>query len=161
MTMSKDRVRFFLGERYFRHQARRCANSSAMSRPTCQGILQDAFGIPPAISAGLMGKHPHGFHVICRPSQFARFIVLRCEADECINGVKDLSPELLDEREAARQLYYDVVADETGVDADCVAQVLMHANVPNKPIVPDGEIDVSRNPNRCEPSSKRRLIRAR
>lgn len=36
-----------------------------------------------------------GIIIVCRPSQFARFIVLRHDHGGVINGIRDLYPELL------------------------------------------------------------------
>ena len=72
-------------------------------------------------SEGMMQQHPSGFSIICRPSQFARFVVYRYEADECINGMKDLRPVIVDAHEFDPQ---QEVADSVGVSKAVVMRVL-------------------------------------
>lgn len=125
MTVSKDRVRFFLPPRYFslsqapgRHFS---PGSSGMSRETCVDILKRVFHMDSAESHMMMHHNPTGFTIICRPSQFARFIVLRHTAGECINGIRDLVPELVDPSAVDP---YRCVADKSGVSLDDVRCVL-------------------------------------
>ncbi len=91
MTMSKDRVEFYLPPRYFQT----AAGHNGFARMTMQKILRGAFDMDFTESADLMKAYPHGFGIQCRPSQFARFIVYRHDADEGINGVRDLKPSLI------------------------------------------------------------------
>ncbi len=94
MTVSKDRVRFHLPPRYF--QAGRSIGSNGFRRDTMKRVLLRAFGIANEECDGLMDcSTSQGFIIECRPSQFARFIVYRHEANEGINGVRDLGPELV------------------------------------------------------------------
>jgi hypothetical protein len=66
-----------------------------MRAETCQKVLKRAFNMSFSESRMLMAKNSYnGFQIVCRPSQFARFIVYRFDTDECINGIKDLAPEL-------------------------------------------------------------------
>lgn len=92
MAMSKDRVEFLLHERYYR----RCPGSNGMSLSTCARILTESMDIEPAAARQLLDKNPFGVRIRCRPSQFARFIVLRHLAGECSNGIRDLDPRLVD-----------------------------------------------------------------
>ncbi len=92
MTMSKDRVRFTLPQRYFQGASRR---PNGFNRITMLGILRGAFSMTHAESVGLMDHYPNGFEIECRPSQFGRFIVLRHDANEGINGVRDLEPRIV------------------------------------------------------------------
>lgn len=105
MTMSKDRVTFFLPSRYFQ-SGRRASNG--FNRDTMQRVLNRAFGLSSCESNKLMVANPCGFTITCRPSQFARFIVYRCDVDEGINGIRDLRPEVHAER--SQMDVYDEVA---------------------------------------------------
>ena len=84
-----------------------------MGMRTCQKILQAAFDLPYFESAQLMVAFPSGFWIVARPSQFARFIILRHKWGNCINGVRDLQPELID-GDPPTDLY-QIIADETGI----------------------------------------------
>ncbi len=82
-----------------------------MRRETCATILASIFGFLHKSTSGesdqttsalrhwdiFLDANPEGFHILCRPSQFARFIIRRHEAGECINGIRDLAPTLLSE----------------------------------------------------------------
>lgn len=81
-----DRVRFFLNAR--RVTSSRCKFAEllrfAFDMDICQflaNVHEDA------------DKHCEGVEIICRPSQFARFIIKRNELG-LNNGLKELSPEL-------------------------------------------------------------------
>ncbi len=84
MTMSKDRVRFTLPCRYFQS-----------GRHSMQEVLRKTFGMTLEESGGLMDHYPRGFEIECRPSQFARFIILRYQMNEGINGIRDLKPKIV------------------------------------------------------------------
>ncbi len=116
MAMSKDRVRFFLPHRYFQNSARN--GNNRMSRDTCKDVLCKAFGMSRSESDHMMRWHPEGFTILCRPSQFGRFIVYRYDTNECINGVKDLQPEVIPKPDV-----YDDVSRITGVERDSVKRV--------------------------------------
>lgn len=118
MSASIDRVRFFLPGKYFSSAAGLGTNS--MRRGTCKGILLRAFGMDNGESERMIQGNSYGFTVVCRPSQFARFIVYRYEADECINEIKDLRPEFVPKTDV-----YDRVAWVTGVDRDAVKLVMI------------------------------------
>lgn len=118
--MSSDRFKFYLPQRYF--QSTRCPSSNGMFRETCQRILKKAFSMSTSESANLMEHNPLGFTILCRPSQFARFIFFRAEADECINGIKDLRLErLVDYKDRDP---YDEIADAAATDRGTVRRVL-------------------------------------
>ena len=94
-AMSLDRVKFYLASRYF--QAHHTDNG--MHREVCKKILTKAFGYPTGKRCAsswtqVMDRGPGGFYIVCRPSQFARFIVYRNEDGNCINGIRDLEPGL-------------------------------------------------------------------
>lgn len=82
--MSVDRVSLVIPERYLRVGA-------------VERAMNEAFGLRPEEIRALKNKKDHygndGVQVICRPSQFARFIILRNEYGGN-NSIKDLQPEL-------------------------------------------------------------------
>ncbi|MEE8608960.1 MAG: hypothetical protein V3S55_15255 [Nitrospiraceae bacterium] len=138
--MSKDRVKFFLCGRYFTNGQ----SQSGMTRERCIPIILKAFGMPRNLVHAVMDGSPQGFWIVCRPSQFARFIVYRHESGQCINGIKDLEPELIDP--PSPLTLYQQVANKVRMDYEVVSLVLNAAKVH------DGEvpcavdtIDVSRN----------------
>lgn len=90
MAVSKDRVRFHLAMRYFQLNK----TSNGMCRNTCIDILVECFGFSGEYWEHTMHSWSEGFDIICRPSQFARFIVRRHEKGDCINGIRDLNPVL-------------------------------------------------------------------
>lgn len=154
MTMSRDRVTFFLPTRYFTGRASR--GSNGMSRSTCIKVLSKAFG-PPAQHCTVGGwtevfdLHQNGFNIVCRPSQFARFIVYRHDADECINGIKDLAPVLA--LPVVPETLYDNLAKQfakEGVLHNVTKRLLCQANIENVALenTPDAWFDVSRNPHK-------------
>jgi hypothetical protein len=82
--MSGDRVRIVLPER-------------RMKRDAFMRAAQEAFSLSAGELAALPKCQDHylngGVEVICRPSQFGRFMILRNEYGDD-NSVKDLQPEL-------------------------------------------------------------------
>lgn len=86
MAMSRDRVKFFVGPRYF--------------GDSLPDILSRAFGGTKSHWRLTMEDSEEGLMFVCRPSQFARFIVHRHDLFQGVNGVKDLAPELISEEEA-------------------------------------------------------------
>lgn len=76
--MSKDRVRIFIGSKY-------------LQKHNIYMVLENAFGIQEN-TARNMYQCKDGFYVICRPSQFARFMIFRDQAN-IDNGFKDLRVE--------------------------------------------------------------------
>lgn len=127
-----EKLVFHLAPRYFTKNT----TSNGMKRETCIKILLASFGTGSRANgtsswATLMNRYPDGFQIVCRPDQFARFIVLRYEAGECINGIKDLSPKLVVDR---RLSLYDKIAKqfEGRVTKACVFDVLAAADVDNR-----------------------------
>lgn len=98
MTHDRELIKFFLPSRYF-VQTRTAHNNNAMRRETCVRVLREAFGqVPDRLGqpigwATVMSQHNEGFSIVCTPAQFGYFIMYRYDADECINGIKDLRPE--------------------------------------------------------------------
>ena len=103
--MSRDRVRFTLPPNHYqdyvtppRKSSRNGSSlSSGFSANTMVGILRGAFGMDREECLRLFeaGRSSGaGFGIVCRPSQFARFIILRYQAREGINVVSTLEPEL-------------------------------------------------------------------
>ena len=100
MTHDRELIKFFLPSRYF-VRTRTDRNSNAMRRETCINVLLKSFGVPYKNSpthpgtawADVMAQHHEGFSIVCTPAQFGYFIMYRYDADECINGIKDLRPE--------------------------------------------------------------------
>lgn len=105
MAMSKDRVRFFIRENYYGNKL--------------QKIFQQAFDLDYEETAGLMRRWRCGFWIVCRPSQFARFMIFRNEVG-LQNGFKDLKPKLV----PAKESVHTRVANCIGVDATVVNQVI-------------------------------------
>ncbi len=104
MVMSKDRVRFFLGVKYFHER-------------NFKKVLRQAFDIAHGEAGELM--QDDGFWIICRPSQFARFMIYR-NAAGIQNGFMDLRAELVASKEPDA---YAELADITGVSREDVKKV--------------------------------------
>ncbi len=125
MTMSKDHVRFTLPFRYFQSGLQ---SSNGFSRATLQKILHKVFSMLHSESAGLMDacklvpKCVDGFEIECRPDQFARFIVMRCDAGEDINSIRDLKPRIV---QPSSRTLYEQVGDSIGVDSHVVKTVAL------------------------------------
>jgi len=79
MPMSKDRVRFTLTP-----NMARCHSH--------QQLVEDTLGIP-ACDVKKYGDAYKPMRIVCRPSQFARFLIVRNKRG-LQNGFKDLEPEL-------------------------------------------------------------------
>lgn len=79
MPMSKDRVRFTLTP-----NMARCHSH--------QQLVEDTLGIP-ARDVKKYGDAYKGMTIVCHPSQFARFMIVRNDRG-LQNSFKDLSPEL-------------------------------------------------------------------
>lgn len=89
MTMSRDRVHFEI--------------SSALlhaSSPAIRSAFRKAFGVPWPFKA-VPAWSTQGMTVICRPSQFARFLVYR-NLEGGTNSFKDLNPRLLPAEETKK-----------------------------------------------------------
>lgn len=88
--MSKDRVKLELGYKYF-------TNAAQIT------VLKQAFGFTDEdirhantlLHKGYVTQTEPKVTIICRPSQFARFMVLRNDAG-LANGFKELKPKLFD-----------------------------------------------------------------
>lgn len=106
--MSRDRVRFFLHYRYY---------GSEM----CD-VMQRAFGIDVATFQELRGANEGGFWVLCRPSQFARFMIYRDGAG-VVNGFKDLNAVLI-KQEQKITIAEHIARLYPGLTNPLVAQVL-------------------------------------
>ncbi len=147
MTASKDRVTFYLPHRYFNGNGG--PSNTGMRRDTCVHVLHSAFGLVPGEGGwgGAISAHPEGFHIVCRPSQFARFIVYCHEAGECINGIRDLDPGLGPVMK--EQSLYDKIAVKflAQVCEETTRAILCEADVHNRLVKTEGTFDVSRNPH--------------
>lgn len=135
MAMSKDRVRFFIGDRYFALPSAKIMIGKVMAR---------AFGISAMASDSWL--RDGGVWVTCRPSQFARFLIYRNEAG-ITNGFMDLHAELVAVR---TDDIYDVLAAKAGVtrhEAKLVSQALSFGSgdVEQKLRARFTELDVSKN----------------
>lgn len=141
--MSEDHVKFFLPSKYFQRQR----TSNGMSRGTCEAILKKAFGLYDSDLDRLMRGHTEGFTIVCRPSQFARFIVYRADANECINGVKDLKPELFKPRNLYTELSEQFSVSECTVKG--LARALGYAHGGDSHVAGPqcNFVDVSKNPH--------------
>ena len=123
MSASKDRIEFVLPSRYyyyakgFSHSSSTLANG--MSDSNCAKVLEKSFGLGRYRSHQLFKQNPDHFRIICRPSQFARFIVYRNEFGDCVNGIKDLNPKII-----AKPNMFSDLERATGVPARDVELVL-------------------------------------
>lgn len=141
MSMSRDRVKFFLPYRYFQNGR----GGNGMAAIDCQKVLSSAFGMGAAGTAKLMVLFPEGFWIVCRPSQFARFIIRRHEWGDCINGIRDLKPELIDDYRP--KSWYETVGDSLGLSRGTVERVAEALGIDenNGPSCPRNLTDVSSN----------------
>lgn len=103
---SKDRVRFKLKEYYFTHG-------------TTHALLHDAFGIygPAFQDAKRQAKRYGHVEIICRPSQFARFIILR-EKHGFQNMFKELEADLFVPAEVIKQEPIDTSSNPANRSTD-------------------------------------------
>lgn len=85
---SRDRVRFNVGP-------------NALAKSGMADLLQEVFGIS---SSELCAHKDYcdGITIVCRPSQFARFLILRNDRD-MPNGFKELNPVLFVPEEEKRK----------------------------------------------------------
>lgn len=109
-TMSKDRVRFWLGEQYLRHNS-------------IYDVLDKAFDLC-EIRARTVSKScaENGFWIICCPDQFARFLIYRNAAGGLKNGFMDLQatlfiPETPD--------YYTQMAHQHNIPRETVKAIVL------------------------------------
>lgn len=103
---SRDRVSIYIGPKYLQHNK-------------FYAVLEKAFGISEC-DARAMYRKSDGFHVVCRPSQFARFMIFRNEAG-VQNGFMDLQPKLF-VPEPDRDPFEEL-AHVAGVDEDAARSV--------------------------------------
>jgi hypothetical protein len=90
MAMSTDRVRFTVpATRIWKESSYR---QETTTQRKYRNLLKECFGLTE-------NELPRGgdLVVVCRPSQFARFIVRRYEIDEIQNQFSELKPELIEE----------------------------------------------------------------
>jgi hypothetical protein len=92
MAKPKDRIQFFLPGRYFLDK---CNHHNGMQKQDMAVAFEKAFGVSQMAFMQLTSENKHGFDIICRPSQFGRFMVFRYEIGYGINGMKDLEPKLM------------------------------------------------------------------
>lgn len=146
MSMSRDRVKFFLPYRYFMNGR----GSNGMAVEVCQKILLAVFDMGVSESARMMVNHPNGFWIVCRPSQFARFIVRRHEWGDCINGIRDLKPEVIDDYK--EKDWSEVLGDKIGITSRAVLRVAaaLGYDEDSLPLCNSNLIDVAGRPHqRC------------
>ena len=97
MAMSRDRVRFTIQPRHF------CGTSR--DQGLFRDILYDVFGIDRAVTFSRMEEE---VTIVCRPSQFARFLIARNIAG-LRNGFQELKPEMfILEEESPKPVVYNV-----------------------------------------------------
>jgi hypothetical protein len=153
--MSQDRVRFRLLPRYYTQTP----TPNGMHLPVCVRVLYDAFGDPPDGRSweGILRDSPFGFPIVCRPSQFARFVIIRYERGNCINGIRDMEPEMFTPDPPvllSEKVYREVAADMAQnrsypISRPTINLILEKAGVEDGPVKPETdekEIDVSQNP---------------
>lgn len=117
----EDHLKFFLPGRYFQSYK----SSNGMRRSTCVSILCRVFMMATTESEYVMRQNPEGFWIVCRRDQFADFILARHDANECINGIKDLRPHMIPVGTIGDP--YGQVSTCTGVPRDDVKRVLQAA----------------------------------
>lgn len=78
-----------------------------------------AFGTDPGVFETIALDNRNGFDIICRPSQFGRFMVYRMEIGTGINGMKDLNPQVFTPEDAIGR-----IARSSGVCREHVEKVL-------------------------------------
>lgn len=148
-TMSYDRVRFFIGNGYCKDQ---------YQRDSLRDVLKKSFDLGEGRSSQYMSGNYGGFYIICRPSQFARFMIFR-NAAGIRNGFMDLQAKLYVPEPKLSPI--EALAEKAGVNCNTAANVASALGLDGNDIklametkgaCADGppEIDVSRN--RYEPS---------
>lgn len=125
-STSKNRIRFFIGERYFKTPSARIMIGAVLAR---------AFGISAmAMDTWLRGE---GVWITCRLSQFTRFMIYRNEKG-ITNGFMDLHAELIPVK--TFKDFYTRLADITGVDREAIKEVIHALNFS----VPELETQISK-----------------
>jgi hypothetical protein len=139
MAMSKDRVKFYIHPTYFQYNK-------------LYSVLERAFGISANEARGYLNNY--GITIICRPSQFARFMIYRNDAG-IKNGFMDLKPELIEPQEKQDPL--DLLAEAAKISRHDAANVARFMQITGQDILDrlslnkrgqSKEIDVSENPHR-------------
>lgn len=123
MTIGQKYVKFHLPERYFHGTL----NSNGMTHDKCLQVMREAFGADMQLVADLMQCCNGGFTVICTTEQFGQFIIWRHQLGGCINGIRDLAPVFVCEKEAKPNLLEQTVfaiALSTGLPQRDVNRVL-------------------------------------
>lgn len=111
--MSKDRVRFFLGYQYY-------SNNNEILRMAT--VLGKAFGLDHVEAVKIMQTYTDGVWIVCRPSQFARFMIYRNEA-AIKNGFMDLHAELF--TAPPKKDSYTMLAEAAGVDREDAKRIVL------------------------------------
>jgi len=80
----------------------------------------------------------NGFHIFCRAEDFAKFIVLRHEMGNCINGIRDINPIYFEANQSPMadrvddimsQPGHDLYADRDGFTVDAIVATLEYLNI--------------------------------
>lgn len=144
-TMSHDRVRLFISSGYFNTQPQ---------RGCLRDVLKKAFDMDEGEILRYMASEGYGgFYIVCRPSQFARFLIFR-NAAGIKNGFIDLQATLYVPE--PKQSPFDALAESAGVNICAVMKVIDTLGLGRNDVeaaMADGkntcggppEIDVSRN----------------
>ncbi len=106
-TMSHDRIRFFISSSSYYNTQRQ--------RDCLRSVLEKAFDMSPCLSEKYMAQNYGGFFVVCRPSQFARFMIFR-DAAGLKNGFIDLQANLY-VPEPPKDIY-TILAEKAGITRD-------------------------------------------
>lgn len=117
-NMSRDRIKLFIPQH-------RCESIQYRQ------VLEAAFGIS-YLTKFKFGYEPKystkGMYFICRPSQFARFVVLRNEAG-LDNWIKEMHPEIVPEGYTIAPSFMELTADAANTSVPVVERVLRAAGV--------------------------------
>ncbi len=111
-TMSHDRVRFFISDNYYNTQHK---------KETLLDVLKQSFDLNKAPLGHYMAGCYGGFYIICRPSQFARFLIFR-NAAGIKNGFIDLQADLYVPEPKLSP--FDALSKKAGVDPTSVKKVV-------------------------------------
>lgn len=125
VPVKEEKIRFFLGCRYYDH-------------PRLPYVLNKAFGTNAKSIHGTEG----GLWIVCRPDQFAKFMIYRNEAG-ITNGFMDLQAKVVSEPIDQ----YTSIAELLHVDRDIVKKValaLMYSGEPRTEVRPF-DYDVTKN----------------
>lgn len=137
----QEHVRFRMARRYFLGNSTR----NGMDKETGAKVCANAFGMHVEDVKRIMAANPDGFFVLCRLDQFAHFIIERFTIGNCINGIRDLAPQLLTEERKPETLY-DRVQAKFGLARHVVTNVLDFVGVEDMPIHDASTLDVRHRP---------------